>query len=44
MKKRCDACEGSGKLGLQRETCWFCGGRGSLDKHPKEGDANDSTE
>ena len=30
MKKRCDYCEGTGKLGPQNETCSFCGGIGYL--------------
>lgn len=30
MKERCNACEGSGILGFQRETCWFCGGDGTI--------------
>lgn len=27
----CKDCEGTGKLGFQREDCWFCGGRGYVD-------------
>ncbi|EQK39802.1 hypothetical protein C672_3580 [[Clostridium] bifermentans ATCC 638] len=27
-KKICKDCGGTGKLGFQREDCWFCGGSG----------------
>lgn len=30
--KRCEPCGGSGILGFQRETCWFCGGKGGVMK------------
>lgn len=30
--ERCKACEGTGKLGFQRESCWFCGGTGETNK------------
>lgn len=31
MKIICKDCQGTGKLGFQRETCWFCGGSGYVD-------------
>lgn len=38
MKERCNACGGSGILGFQREPCWFCRGKGTIEKEyqPKE--------
>ena len=29
--KRCEFCEGTGKLGFQREDCCFCGGSGEVE-------------
>lgn len=31
MKTICKYCEGTGKLGFQREGCCFCGGSGFVD-------------
>ena len=31
-KQRCNACQGSGKLGFQLESCWYCGGTGEINK------------
>lgn len=31
MKTICKDCQGTGKLGFQREDCWFCGGSGYID-------------
>ena len=31
-KVRCNACDGSGKLGFQLESCWYCGGTGEINK------------
>lgn len=31
MKTICKDCGGTGKLGFQREACWFCGGSGYID-------------
>lgn len=47
MKETCKHCEGTGKLGLQRETCCFCGGKGYTGKDDKKvflgGTCNEST-
>lgn len=46
-KEICEYCEGTGKLGFQRETCWFCGGKGCTGKDNKKvflgGTCNEST-
>lgn len=46
MKEICNYCEGTGKLGFQRETCWFCQGEGYIKKDNKKvflgGTCNDS--
>ena len=28
----CSACNGSGSLGIHRESCWYCGGIGKIKK------------
>jgi len=47
MKETCKHCEGTGKLGFQRETCCFCGGKGYTGKDDKKvflgGTCNEST-
>lgn len=47
MKEICKHCEGTGKLGFQRETCCFCGGKGYTGKNYKKvflgGTCNEST-
>lgn len=47
MKVICKHCEGTGKLGFQRETCCFCGGKGYTGKDDKKvflgGTCNEST-
>jgi DnaJ-class molecular chaperone len=30
MSNRCEYCEGTGRLGFQLETCWFCDGKGVI--------------
>lgn len=44
-KKDCEFCEGIGLLGFQRESCWFCGGKGWVEKNEiNDNDENKTSE
>lgn len=36
VMERCKSCEGTGVLGFQKETCWFCCGTGETEKRGAE--------